>query len=292
MKIATFIYQNKKHVGIVDEVQQLVTPFVIEEFEAEFGALPILEMLEHGMPLPELANSSLALAEIQLLAPLPHPRRNIICVGKNYLDHVKEMAASNVALVSNDDSKPEYPIFFTKVPESIIATGAGILSHSDVTKKLDYEAELAVVIGKGGRGISIDDAMNHVWGYTIINDVSARDLQKRHQQWHLAKSLDTFCPMGPWIVSKDEINLANTRIKCWVNGELRQDGNTNQLIFDIATLISTLSAGMTLYAGDVIATGTPSGVGMGFQPPKFLKVGDTIRIEIENIGELSNHVVE
>lgn len=292
MKIATFIYQNKKYVGVVDETQQLVTPFMLEEFEAEFGALPILEMLEHGMPLPELANNSFALAEIRILAPLPHPRRNIICVGKNYLDHVKEMASSNVVLSNRDNSVPEYPIFFTKVPESVIATGDDILSHSNVTQKLDYEAELAVVIGKGGRGISVDDAMNHVWGYTIVNDVSARDLQKRHQQWHLAKSLDTFCPMGPWIVSKDEINLENTSIKCWVNGELRQDGNTNQLIFDIATLISTLSAGMTLYAGDVIATGTPSGVGMGFQPPRFLKVGDTIRIAIENIGELSNHVVE
>lgn len=182
------------------------------------------------------------------------------------------------------------PIIFTKVPESVIGHGGSILRHANLTNQLDYEAELAVIIGSGGRGISREDAMKHVWGYTIINDVSARDLQKRHQQWHLAKSLDSFCPMGPWMVSRDEIDVNNTIIKCWVNSELRQDASTDQFIFDIPELIATISVGITLYPGDIIATGTPSGVGMGFNPPKFLQSGDSVRIEIAGIGYLENLV--
>jgi 2-keto-4-pentenoate hydratase/2-oxohepta-3-ene-1,7-dioic acid hydratase in catechol pathway len=159
-----------------------------------------------------------------------------------------------------------------------------------VSTAIDYEAELAVIIGRGGKGISKADAMKHVWGYTIVNDVTARDWQSRHQQWDMGKSFDTFCPMGPWLVSADECDGTDTQVKCWVNGEARQDASTKDLIFDIPTLIETLSAGITLYPGDVIATGTPVGVGIGFTPPKYLKAGDIVRIEIDGIGVIENPV--
>jgi 2-keto-4-pentenoate hydratase/2-oxohepta-3-ene-1,7-dioic acid hydratase in catechol pathway len=157
-------------------------------------------------------------------------------------------------------------------------------------KQLDYEAELTIVIGKAGRGIKKADALKHVFGYTIVNDMTARDLQKLHRQWFLGKSLDGFCPMGPYIVTADELDAAKLDVKCWINGELRQNANTAQLIFDIPTLIETISAGIELRPGDLIATGTPAGVGIGFNPPKFLQSGDAIRIEIQNIGVLENTV--
>jgi 2-keto-4-pentenoate hydratase/2-oxohepta-3-ene-1,7-dioic acid hydratase in catechol pathway len=157
---------------------------------------------------------------------------------------------------------------------------------------VDYEAELGVIIGKGGRGITASNALDHVWGYTIINDVTARDLQGRHSQWLIGKSQDTFCPMGPWAVTKDEVDLADTQIRCWVNGELRQNANTRDLIFDVPTIIATISAGVTLRPGDVIATGTPAGVGIGFSPPKYLVPGDVARIEVERIGVLENEFRE
>jgi 2-keto-4-pentenoate hydratase/2-oxohepta-3-ene-1,7-dioic acid hydratase in catechol pathway len=157
-----------------------------------------------------------------------------------------------------------------------------------VSTAIEYEAELTIVIGQGGKGIRKADAMKHVWGYTIINDVTARDWQGRHSQWLLGKSFDTFCPMGPWIVSADEMDGQNTDVKCWVNGELRQDANTKDFIFDIPTLIECISAGITLYPGDLIATGTPAGVGIGYKPPKYLKSGDVVKIEIGGIGVIEN----
>jgi 2-keto-4-pentenoate hydratase/2-oxohepta-3-ene-1,7-dioic acid hydratase in catechol pathway len=182
------------------------------------------------------------------------------------------------------------PIYFTKVPESVIGPGEPILIVPEVSTAIDYEAELTVVIGRGGKGIKAADAMKHVWGYTIINDVTARDWQGRHSQWVLGKSFDTFCPMGPWLVSADECDGTNTGVRCYVNGEKRQDARTTDLIFDIPTLIETLSAGITLYPGDVIATGTPVGVGIGFKPPRYLKPGDLVRVEIDGIGALQNPV--
>jgi 2-keto-4-pentenoate hydratase/2-oxohepta-3-ene-1,7-dioic acid hydratase in catechol pathway len=157
-----------------------------------------------------------------------------------------------------------------------------------VSTQIDYESELAVVIGRGGRDIARARAMDHVFGYTVVNDVSARDVQVRHQQWDLGKSFDTFCPMGPWITTADEMDGRATRVRGWVNGELRQDGHTRDMIFDIPTLIETCSRGITLYPGDVIATGTPSGVGMGFKPPKWLGAGDVVKIEIDGIGAIEN----
>jgi 2-keto-4-pentenoate hydratase/2-oxohepta-3-ene-1,7-dioic acid hydratase in catechol pathway len=176
----------------------------------------------------------------------------------------------------------------------VIGPDEPIRYPAGVSEQLDYEAELAVIIGhvrgKGGRGIAKTDALRHVWGYTIVNDVTARDLQARHKQWFLGKSMDSFAPMGPWAVTADEVDLATAGIRCWVNGELRQDARIADLIFDVPTLIATISAGITLLPGDIIATGTPAGVGIGFRPPKFLKKGDTVVMEVDGIGRLSNPV--
>lgn len=232
----------------------------------------------------------LALDDTTVLAPLS-PSRNIFCVGKNYHEHAVEFSASGFDHSAKEgEIAPEFPVVFTKTPQSVIGHQAPIPLHAQVTHQLDYEAELGVVIGKGGRGISREQAMAHVWGYTIINDVTARDLQKNHRQWFLGKSLDGFCPMGPWVVTADEFNPQDAAIKCWVNGELRQNANTRDLIFDIPALIECLSAGIELKAGDVISTGTPVGVGIGFTPPRFLQAGDVVRIAIDGLGELENPV--
>ncbi len=174
----------------------------------------------------------------------------------------------------------------------MISCGSVVIIDPKVSDAVDYEAELAVIVGKRGRGIAAKDAFEHIWGYTIINDVTARDLQARYSQWLIGKSQDTFCPMGPFAVTRDEIDIGNTLISCYVNGELRQRSNTGLLIFDIPAIIETLSAGITLLPGDVIATGTPAGVGIGFDPPKYLKGGDVVRIEIGGIGALENEIVE
>jgi 2-keto-4-pentenoate hydratase/2-oxohepta-3-ene-1,7-dioic acid hydratase in catechol pathway len=227
----------------------------------------------------------------RLRAPIASPRRNIFCVGKNYREHAREFNQSGFdAASAPSEIAPPAPSFFTKPGSSIVGPDEPVLSHSNATKEIDYEVELAVVIGKPGRGIRRKDAYAHVWGYTIVNDVTARDLQKAARQWFLGKSLDTFCPMGPCIVTADEIDPENVDVRTWINGELRQEANTRDLIFDIPTLIETLSAGMALEAGDVIATGTPAGVGIGFQPPKFLRPGDEMRLSISGIGELVNHI--
>lgn len=218
------------------------------------------------------------------------PSRNIFCVGKNYYEHAREFEKSGFDSSSGGEVVPTAPVVFTKAPSSAIGHLASIMPHSGLTEQLDYEAELAVVIGRGGRGIRKADALNHVFGYTLVNDVTARDLQHRHRQWFLGKSLDTFCPMGPVLVTRDEVDGSTLNISCRVNGELRQNANTRDLIFDIPTLIETISAGIALQPGDVIATGTPAGVGIGLNPPQFLKSGDEIVVEVDGIGRLVNRV--
>jgi 2-keto-4-pentenoate hydratase/2-oxohepta-3-ene-1,7-dioic acid hydratase in catechol pathway len=221
------------------------------------------------------------------------PARSVMCVGKNYFAHAHEFTKSGFDSSAKDQSEaiPTAPIIFTKAAETVIGPGEGIRYPDGISDCVDYEAELGVVIGKGGRGISRADALDHVFGYTIINDMTARDLQSKHKQWFIGKSLDTFCPMGPWLVTADEVDVASLDVKCWVNGELRQDANTADFIFDVPTLIETLSAGLTLQPGDVIATGTPAGVGIGFDPPKYLTRGDEIAIEISGLGRLLNAVI-
>lgn len=233
-----------------------------------------------------------AIAGNKVLAPIPAPRKNIFCVGKNYHEHAKEFANSGFdTSAAKGEVAPTAPVVFTKAPSTVVADNDPVLSFSHMTSQLDYEAELAVIIGKPGLGIKKADALNHVWGYTIVNDVTARDLQQKHRQWFLGKSMDTFCPMGPWIVTADEVgDPTNLNVKCWINGELRQNANTRDLIFDIPTIIETISAGMTLQPGDIIATGTPAGVGIGFNPPKFLKSGDEMKVSIDKLGTLTNRI--
>lgn len=289
MKIVAYRLKGLTGVGLVSADLQQVQPFDLTEAQSDLGAQALIEMQARGDTLPALL-PALALREVQIIAPLPRPRRNIFCVGKNYFAHAKEFAGSGFdSSAKSGGDIPADPIIFTKVPESVVGPGATIEIPAASTA-IDYEAELAVIIGRGGKGIAAKDAMAHVWGYTIVNDITARDWQSRHQQWHLGKSFDTFCPMGPWLVSADELDGANTGVRCYVNGEERQNASTADFIFDIPKLIETLSAGITLYPGDVIATGTPVGVGIGFKPPKYLKSGDVVRVEIDGIGSLENPV--
>jgi len=233
----------------------------------------------------------LAADAIRLHAPIPRPARNIFCVGKNYHAHAKEFQGSGFDKSSAGTGVPDLPIIFTKPASSVIGPGEPVPSGLDSTHTTDYEGELGVVIGPGGRGIAAKDATQHVFGYTIINDVTAREIQRRHAQWFLGKSLDGFCPMGPAIVTADEVDDATTlRLTTKVNGALRQDALISQLIFDIPTLIETISAGLTLEPGDIISTGTPEGVGIGFKPPKYLQPGDVVTIEIDRIGVLENPI--
>jgi 2-keto-4-pentenoate hydratase/2-oxohepta-3-ene-1,7-dioic acid hydratase in catechol pathway len=285
MRIATYRHQNRRAVGRLTRDGNSLEAFELSPEEERRGALGLVERLAAGTALPA-TGPAIPLAQVTLEAPLPRPRRNIFCVGKNYYEHAHEFAKSGFDSSAASDA----PIIFSKVPECVTGPGTPILIDPRVSEAVDYEAELAVVIGKGGRGISREQALDHVFGYTIVNDVTARDLQGRHKQWLIGKSQDSFCPMGPWLVSADGIDLADTAVRCWVNGELRQDANTKALIFDVPILIETLSKGLTLLPGDIIATGTPAGVGIGFNPPKYLRAGDVVRIEIAGIGVLENPV--
>ena len=292
MHLVTFEENNRVRIGVLDDPKnEVIDSCAIDpDLPIEMSAL-----IESGEDMLQTLRNSVAtgkgrlpLASVKLLAPIPHPRRNILCVGKNYRDHVSEVQS---ALPTTGDGVPESPIIFTKATTTVIGPGDTIPATSDPTDSADYEGELAVVIGRGGKGIARDRAMDHVFGYTIVNDVTSRRLQKRHQQWFLGKSLDGFCPMGPTLVTKDEVpDTRRLQVKTFVNGELCQDGSVAQMIFDIPTLIETLSQTMTLAPGDIIATGTPAGVGMGFKPPRFLKAGDRVAISIDPIGTLENPV--
>lgn len=233
----------------------------------------------------------LQIGDVCVLAPLPRPARNIFCVGKNYFEHAREFQGSGFDQTSNAEVRPEAPIVFTKAPSSVSAPGAPIPTYLDPTDTSDYEGELAVVIGRGGRGIKREEAMGHIFGYTIINDVTARELQKRHKQWFLGKSIDGYCPMGPALLTADEVpDVTALRVVTRVNGEERQSASVADLMFDIPELIAVISSGITLQSGDIIATGTPAGVGIGFEPPRFLRAGDEVAIEIDPIGVLRNPV--
>jgi 2-keto-4-pentenoate hydratase/2-oxohepta-3-ene-1,7-dioic acid hydratase in catechol pathway len=229
--------------------------------------------------------------EVELLAPIPVPRRNIFCVGKNYRDHVLEFGRSGYDQPDRSEDLPEYPVVFSKATTSVTGPYGDIDPHHGVTEELDYEAELGVIIGRGGRGITREQAFEHVWGYTIIDDFTARDLQRTHKQWLLGKSLDTHCPMGPYAVSADEVtDVTALMVESRVNGEPRQSAPVKDLIFDIPELIATLSAGITLLPGDLIATGTPAGVGIGFDPPRFMVSGDVVEVSITGLGTQRNRI--
>ena len=289
MKIATFTHGNERKVGIVDDDSASVAPFDLSVDQARQGIHTLIELQVAGRELPA-TTTPIPLEQVEIEAPIPRPHRNIFCVGKNFHDHAQEFSSSGFDSSAAEDAVPKYPIVFSKVPESVTGPGAPIVYDPAVSSAIDYEVELAVIIGKPGRGISIENALDHVWGYTIVNDVTARDLQARYSQWFLGKSQDSFSPMGPVAVTRDDIDLADTGLRTWVNGERRQDSNTSLLIFDVPVIIQTISSGVSLLPGDVIATGTPAGVGVGFKPPKYLGDGDTVRCEIDGIGQLENPV--
>ncbi len=227
------------------------------------------------------------LSDVTLQAPIPSPRKNVFCVGRNYVEHVNEGYRARGAEIK----LPEYPQFFTKPRTAVIGAGATVPLHANVTAMLDYEVELAVVIGRGGVNIPIEEALDHIFGFTIINDVTGRDVQRRHDQWFKGKGLDGTCPMGPWVVERGDVSDPQALdLSLKVNGEVRQSSNTKHMIFPIARIISELSLGLTLEPGDVIATGTPSGVGYAMTPPRPLKAGDVMTLEIAEIGVLENRV--
>jgi 2-keto-4-pentenoate hydratase/2-oxohepta-3-ene-1,7-dioic acid hydratase in catechol pathway len=291
MLLVSFTTGADSRIGVLDRAKN-----EIFDLSSAVPALPqdMLDFIALGEKGLETARAALnadgvrlPLADVHLLAPIPRPSRNIMCIGKNYRDHVNEVKS----LPAGGSDLPEHPIVFTKAPSTVIGPGEAIPSHLDTSATTDYEGEIGVVIGRGGRGIARDAAMEHVYGYTVLNDVTARGLQKRHLQWFIGKSLDGFCPMGPALLTAEEVpDVRARRVQTRVNGELRQDGCVEELIFDIPTLIETLSAGITLEPGDVIATGTPAGVGAGFTPPKFLQPGDRVAITVDAIGTLQNPV--
>ena len=288
LKLVTFRHHGLQQTGVLSEDASTVTSVP--------GGQDLLSLIDNwdgaAAELAALTGEAIPVADVELLAPIPLPRRNIFCVGRNYVEHAKEFANSGYDATASATAQPEYPVVFTKAPSTVIGTGADVDPHTGVTSELDYEAELGVIIGTGGRGISKAEALDHVWGYTIINDVTARDLQKDHKQWFLGKSLDTHCPMGPWAVTRDEVGDGPLDLHCTVNGETRQKATTADLIFDIPTIIETISAGITLQPGDIIATGTPVGVGIGFTPPRFLTSGDVVEISISKLGTLRNRIGE
>jgi 2-keto-4-pentenoate hydratase/2-oxohepta-3-ene-1,7-dioic acid hydratase in catechol pathway len=239
--------------------------------------------------IPRTNSKPKPLASIKLLAPIAELKRPVVAVGLNYKKHADEGARKHG--LRKVGAYPENPVFFCKWSGSHNGPEGEIVHHA-ITRELDYECELVIVIGKQGINIPKERAMDHIYGYTIMNEVSARDVQRRHNQWFKGKGLDTFGPLGPWIVTKDEAGDGdNLALQSRVNGQTRQNSNTNDMIFDIATIVSVLSEGFTLYPGDLIATGTPEGVGFAMDPPGLLKVGDVVECEVENIGVLRNHVV-
>ncbi len=228
------------------------------------------------------------LSEVRLLSPIPEPRQDVICLGMNYNDHSEEAARWGKENFVRNEGKA---VYFSKRAARIIGPGEGIDGHFDIVDSLDYEAELAVILGKDAYGVSYEEAPNYVLGYCVLNDISARNLQKDHKQFYFGKSLDTHTAMGPWIVLRDELPWPpEYNIRCLVNGQTRQNSNTANMIFDVAYVIIELSRGMTLKAGTIIAMGTPAGVGMGFEPPQYLKSGDVILCEIDGVGRIENRV--
>ncbi|HEV7489237.1 MAG TPA: fumarylacetoacetate hydrolase family protein [Rhodanobacteraceae bacterium] len=294
MRLVTFSDANGMRIGVHDvESDTIVDLAAVSRLPKDMTGFIALGRngLKRARAALRSGEGRLPFASVRLHAPIPRPAKNILCVGKNYYDHAKEFHNSGFDASAGKDAIPELPILFTKWPNSVIAHGEPIPSYLDYTNSTDYEGELTVVIGLGGRGIAKKDAFDHVYGYTIINDATARTLQNQHKQWFLGKSLDGYCPMGPCIVTADEVrNVAKLQLTTRVNGEVRQDAPVSQLIFDIPTLIETLSRVMTLEPGDLIATGTCAGVGIGFNPPKFLHKGDRVAITIEPIGTLENPV--
>ncbi len=292
MKLVTFRTADRKRIGALVEGDQVVVDFS----DAGFGP-SMIDLIATVRPADPRLTAALdgprfAMRDVEILAPIPRPRRNLFCVGKNYHEHAAEFGRSGFDAGAIGGSEvPDAPIIFTKPPSTVIGPGRSIESALDPYASVDYEAEIAVVVGRRGRVAEADDPMDFVFGYTILNDVTSRELQKRHKQWVLGKGIDTFGPLGPAILTADEVpDPAALSIRLWVNGELRQSASVGDLIFDVPTLIRTIGRVITLEPGDIVATGTPVGVGIGFKPPRYLVPGDTVRIEVPALGVLENPV--
>lgn len=274
MKLITYEYQGKELVGVLSED---------EKFVCDTGACCMIGLIKSGKV--EAKGEPVPLSDVKILAPIPHPIGDVVAVGVNYADHAEESAGKDAGLV-----KALTP-FFGKRVNRAVAPGDPIEAHEDMDEALDYEVELAVVIGKDARYVKAEDAYDYVFGYTIINDVSARNVQMDHAQFFFGKGLDDFTPIGPWIVTEEEFERPpKLDVKSYVNGELRQSSNTEKLIHGVPELIEELTRGITLKAGTIIATGTPAGVGFGFDPPRYMKPGDVVRCEVEGIGVLENPI--
>ena len=291
MKLGTCRYQAQQYVFILQGDQVLIPALVPQYDQAMWRDM--LTLIDNPPDLTATVAAAsdamrVPLADIELLAPIPRPRRNVMCLGLNYLEHAEETASQ----VGRSAKAPEYPIVFTKSPTSVIGHDAAIPFDPDTCSQLDWEAELGVIIGKAGKKIQAENAHAHIFGYTVLNDISARDIQLNHKQYFLGKSIDGGCPMGPFIVTADEIaDAQQLKIECRVNGKVKQASNTRHMIFNIASIIQWLSRAMPLEAGDVIATGTPSGVGFVRQPPEFLVPGDVVECEVERVGVLRNRII-
>ena len=283
MKLVTYLYQDKESVGVLTANEATVRPLPFADMNTLIEA-----PREQLLSAVEAAESSLPLSAVTLLAPIPRPRQDVICLGINYKAHAEE--AERYSSEAFKKERP-IPIYFSKRVSEAVGPEGFIESHPGLVQRLDYESELAVIIGKTAKNVKAADAADYIFGYTVLNDVSARLLQTTHKQWYFGKSLDGFTPIGPCITTADEIAFPPAlRISSRVNGELRQDSTTDLLITGIADIIEELSSGMTLLPGTIIATGTPADVGMGFDPPKFLKPGDVVGCSIEGIGTLRNTV--
>ena len=301
MRVATFRTGGRERLGVVRDERMVDVALAAERLSrgdlagATSGMLALIAGGAEALAaLAEVVDQApdetlLPLETVELLAPIPRPRKNVFCVGRNYAEH----AAESLRAIGQEVKLPQFPNIFTKAVTAVTDPTSDIVIDPAVSERIDWEVELAVIVGPGGRGISREEAMGHVWGYTILNDVSARDLQNRPGvQWFIGKSLDGSSPMGPWIVTADELrDPTNLRLRLLVNGVVKQEDTTAHMIFDIPTLLADISRGMTLEPGDILATGTPAGVGFARTPPEFLRPGDVMESEIEGIGTMRNPVV-
>ncbi|OGQ78257.1 MAG: hypothetical protein A3F90_00505 [Deltaproteobacteria bacterium RIFCSPLOWO2_12_FULL_60_19] len=312
MRFLTFVRKSENRLGLMGPEEQVIDLAELNRRYLKAGAAPYLDNMQafieaggkalsvakkaakyvagkdaEGQKKLRQAGALVKLNQVKILSPIPWPRKNVVLLGVNYKEHIEEGArARDIEL-----KYPEAPVFFTKPATSVIGQFGKVVHHK-ATEKLDYEVELAVVMGKKGRDIPKDKAYDYIFGYTICLDMTARDLQRKHGQWFKGKSLDTYCPLGPWIVHKSAIpDPQKLRLICRVNGQVMQNDNTDNMIFDIATTIESLSSGMTLEPGEIISTGTPSGVGFARVPPFFLKPGDKVEADIERIGVLQVEIV-
>ena len=293
MKLVTYLLGDTQRVGVLNRDENWIYPIAAAdmlELISRMDEDKLAELRTLSSRCADAVSGAVRMDAVKLLAPIPVPKQDIVCLGVNYADHAVESARFHRELLKKDAARQT--IYFSKRVNRAVDPFGGICAHEDMTQQVDYEVELAVILKKDAKDVKREEVQDYIFGYTIMNDVSARDVQTAHKQFYFGKSLDDFTPLGPCIVTADEISYPpQLRIRSFVNGEARQDSNTAYFLSTIEDVVVELTQGMTLQAGTIIATGTPAGVGMGFTPPKFLQIGDVVRCEIEGIGILENTVV-